>query len=87
MRTTLSLDDDVAALLDRVLQSRKAGLKQVVNEALGQGLRQMIEPPKRRAPYRTRPVSLGRCLVGSLDDVSKAMAIAEGEASANAGRH
>jgi len=80
MRTTLSLDDDVAVLLDRVRQSKKAGLKQVVNEALRQGLRQMIEPPKRRASFRTRPVSLGRCLVGSLDDVSEALAIAEGEA-------
>jgi len=80
MRTTLSLDDDVAALLDRVRQSSKAGLKQVVNEALRQGLRQMIEPPKRRPSYRTRPVSLGRCLVGSLDDVSEVLAIAEGEA-------
>jgi len=80
VRTTLSLDDDVAVLLDRVRQSKKAGLKQVVNEALRQGLRQMIEPPQRRASYRTRPVSLGRCLVGSLDDASKALAIAEGEA-------
>lgn len=80
MRTTLSLDDDVAVLLDRVRQSKKAGLKQVVNEALRQGLQQMIEPPKRRASYHTRPVSLGRCLAGSLDDVSEALAMAEGEA-------
>jgi hypothetical protein len=79
MRTTLSLDDDVAALLARVRQARKAGLKQVVNEALRQGLKQMAAPPPRRKPYRTKPVSLGRCLVGSLDDVSEALAIGEGE--------
>ncbi len=73
------MDDDVAALLARVRQARRAGLKQVVNEALRQGLKQMAAPPQRHKPYRTKPVSLGRCLVGSLDDVSEALAIAEGE--------
>jgi hypothetical protein len=38
MRTTLTLDDDVAALLKRVLAGRRDGLKAVVNEALRQGL-------------------------------------------------
>ena len=76
----MSLDEDVAVLLTRVRQSRKAGLKQVVNEALREGLRRMLEPPRRRRPYRTRAVSLGRCLIGNLDDVSEALALAEGEA-------
>jgi hypothetical protein len=51
-----------------------------VNEGPGQGPRETIEPPKRRATYHTRAVSLGRCLVGSLDVVSEALAVAEGEA-------
>jgi hypothetical protein len=55
-------------------------LKQVVNEALRRGLRQMAEPDRRRTPYQTASVSLGRCLVGSLDDVADALAAAEGEA-------
>ena len=80
MRTTLSLDEDVAALLARVRQARKAKLKQVINEALRQGLQQMTEQPRRRRRYRTQPVSLGRCLIGNLDDVSEALAVAEGEA-------
>lgn len=79
MRTTLSLDDDVAALLERTRKARKAGLKQVVNEALRCGLRQMAAPPERHKAYRTRTVSLGRCLVGDLNDISEAIAIAEGE--------
>ena len=54
-------------------------MKQVVNDALRQGLRQMTAPPERKKPYHTRAVSLGRCLVGSLDDVSAALAMAEGE--------
>jgi hypothetical protein len=80
MRTTLTLDDDVAALLGRVRAGQGLGLKQAVNEALRRGLRQMAEPQGRRTPYRTPTVSLGRCLVGSLDDVAEALAVAEGEA-------
>ena len=64
MRTTLTLDDDVAALLERVRAERRAGLKDVVNDALRLGLRGLVEPPRRRAVYRTEGVSVGRCLVG-----------------------
>jgi hypothetical protein len=80
MRTTLSLDDDVAALLRRVLKARKASLKHVVNEALREGLRRMSEPPARTRPYRTTAVSLGRCLVDNVDDVAEVLAHAEGDA-------
>jgi hypothetical protein len=79
MRTTLTLDDDVAALLDRVRKARKLSLKQAVNEALRQGLTEMATPVQRKKAYRTRSVSLGRCFIGNLDDVSEALAIAEGE--------
>lgn len=79
MRTTLSLDDDVASLLAKARKTRKATLKDVVNEALRQGLRQMNGPRPRRKRYRTKAVHLGRCLVGSLNDVTEALAIAEGE--------
>ncbi len=79
MRTTLSLDDDVAALLVRLRRARQVRLKELVNEALRAGLRQVSAPPRKRKPYRTRTVSLGRCLAGNLDDVAEALAIAEGE--------
>ena len=79
MRTTLTLDKDVAIALERLRKARKASLKAVVNEALRQGLGQMASPrPKRRSP-RTRAASLGRCLAGNIDNVSEALAIAEGE--------
>jgi Ribbon-helix-helix protein, copG family len=80
MRTTLTLDDDVAALLARVRKARKASLKAVVNEALRQGLKQMTIPAQPRKSYRTPAVSLGRCLVGSLDDVAEILSVAEGDA-------
>lgn len=79
MRTTLTLDDDVAALLERVRQGRKATFKEVANEALRQGLRQMTAPTRHTELYRTRSVSLGGCFLGRLDDVSEVLAAAEGE--------
>ena len=80
MRTTLSLDEDVAAALERVRKARKAPLKQVVNDALRRGLEQMASPPPvSRKPFRTRPISLGRCLVGNVDNISEVLAVAEGE--------
>jgi hypothetical protein len=80
MRTTLTLDDDVAALLRRVQETRKVSLKDAVNEALRQGLEQMVSPPSHREPFQTRSVSLGRCLIGNIDDIAEALAAAEGEA-------
>ncbi len=79
MRTTLNLDDDVAALLARARIVRKSGLKPIVNEALRQGLRNMLSPPRRRAPSKTRVFDAGRCLVGNVDNVSEVIALTEGE--------
>ncbi len=79
MRTTLTLDDDVAVLLERVRKARQLGLKEAVNEALRHGLKEMTTPSQPRKVSQTRSVSLGRCLLGNLDDVSEALAIAEGE--------
>ena len=47
MRTTLTLDDDVAVALERVREQRGASLKELVNEALRRGLRDMSSRPKR----------------------------------------
>jgi hypothetical protein len=79
MRTTLSLDDDVAALLELVRKENGTSLKEVVNQALREGLRKMITAAKLRKPYQTPSVSLGRCLQGNLDDVAEVLVIAEGE--------
>ena len=79
MRTTLTLDDDVAAALERLRRSRQTSLKALVNEALREGLRQMRTRRGRREPFRTEAVSLGRLRIGSIDDVAEALAVAEGE--------
>ena len=41
MRTTLTLDDDVAAALERLRRARDASLKDVVNEVLRRGLSEL----------------------------------------------
>jgi len=79
MRTTLTLDDDVAALLRRALARRKDGLKVIVNEALRYGLRRMSSRPERRATYQTPSVDTGRCLIPNVDDVAEVLAVAEGD--------
>jgi hypothetical protein len=79
MRTTLTLDPDVAALLETVREVRGASLKDAVNEGLRRGLRQMVERARPAEPFRTQTVSLGRCLIGDLDDVAEALAVAEGD--------
>ena len=79
MRTTLTLDDDVAALLRRTLARRKTSVKRLVNDALRLGLREMNTRPKAATAYRTPAVSLGRCLVASIDDVQEVLAVAEGD--------
>lgn len=79
MRTTLTIDDDVAVLLDRLRQRRKTSMKEAVNTALREGLRQLSRPAPRASRTRTRPVSLGRCYLNNLDNIAEALAVAEGE--------
>ena len=79
MKTTLTLEDDVAATLERLRKARDASLKDLVNEALRIGLKQMCARPRKRKPFRTRAVSLGKCLIGSIDNIPNALAAAEGE--------
>jgi hypothetical protein len=77
MRTTLTLSPDVAALLKRLRRTRGGSLKDLVNEALREGLKQMVAPPRKRHTFRTTAVDLGRCLMDSVDNVAEVLAIAE----------
>lgn len=74
MRTTLTLDEDVAQQIKRLMRERGTGLKETVNELLRRGLRSdaVVEP------YETPTASLGvrpgidldkaSQLVGQLED-------------------
>jgi Arc/MetJ family transcription regulator len=79
MRTTLTIDDDVAATLERLRRSQRRSLKQLVNEALRRGLDDMGKRRKRRDQAQTRAVALGRVRVASIDNIAETLAIVEGE--------
>lgn len=79
MRTTLTLDDDVAVRLEQEVRKRGDSFKAVVNDLLRAGLdaRQTKRVKTRR--FRTEGFDLGPSLVGSLDNVEEVLARAEGE--------
>jgi ribbon-helix-helix CopG family protein len=79
MRTTLTLDKDVAAVIERLRKSRRQSLKQVINEALREGLKHIAAPPRNRRAFHTDSVDLGRCLLGNVDNVAEVLAVAESE--------
>jgi hypothetical protein len=81
MRTTLTLDDDVAAALERLRKSRDVSFKEVVNDVIRRGLRDANAVPKGQKPYRTRVMNLGPSKIGSLDKISEVLALIEGEDS------
>lgn len=77
MRTTLSLDDDVAALLKKAAAERKVSFKTLVNDALRSAL--TAGPRKgRRRRQLTRTFDGGRALI-DFTSVSEALAVLEGE--------
>ena len=76
----MTLDDDVAAALERLRKSRNASLKDLINAALRRGLKDMSNRAKRRERFRTRAVALGQLRIAGLDNIGEALAIAEGEA-------
>lgn len=78
MRTTLTLDKDVAARLEQTAKRRRLPFKTVVNEALRAGL-SALDTPATNEVFRTRGFDLGPSLVGSLDDVTGVLARIEGE--------
>jgi hypothetical protein len=80
MRTTLTIDDDVAAELQRLRRTRDASLRDVVNGALRRGLREMTSAPKPRKPFRTRAFDPGRVLIDNVDNIAEVLALIVGEA-------
>jgi metal-responsive CopG/Arc/MetJ family transcriptional regulator len=55
MRTTITLDDDVAAALERIRRERSMGLSEAINELVRAGLK---AKPSRR-PFRQQSRRMG----------------------------
>ncbi len=79
MRITLSLDDDVAALIAKIRKTTNATLREVVNAALRDGLVRMLRPTPPSKKFRTSVHFAGRCYLPNLDNTAEVLAIAEGE--------
>jgi metal-responsive CopG/Arc/MetJ family transcriptional regulator len=72
MRTTVSLDDDVAAAVDRLRRERHMGLSEAVNALIRAGL---VEP-HRRTPFRQRSADLNLRI--DVSNVAEALDLLEG---------
>ena len=79
MRTTLTLEDDVAVRLDQEQRKRRAPFKRVVNDVLRAGLDALATRKPAGGRFRTKGFDLGPSLVGSLDNVEEVLSRAEGE--------
>lgn len=79
MRTTITLEDDVAVSLKRLGKRRGMKFKALVNQVLREGIKGMMAPVKKRSVFRTRSVDLGSCRAANVDNVAEVLAVAEGE--------
>lgn len=78
MRTTLTLDRDVAEKVKSMTQKLRRPFKQIINDALRRGLDQMARPMPAK-PHRTRSRRMGLRPGFSLDNIQELLAHAEGE--------
>ena len=78
MRTTLSLDEDVARLLDKESRKSGASFKEVVNRFLRLGLMAAKQPPQK--PFAVTPRKLGLPPGLSYDNVEQLLDALEGPA-------
>ena len=70
MRTTLNLDDDVAALLESEARRSGRSIRETVNDALRRGLTP-TRTPSPRQPFRVQARDLGELRPGlTLDGVA-----------------
>ena len=78
MRTTVTLDDDVAALLRKRQKERGLAFKEALNEALREALATPVRHVGERARRPVKTYSVGRLFVEDLDDVSAIIEDLEG---------
>jgi hypothetical protein len=77
MRTTLTLDEDVAARLRLASQRTGQSFREVVNEALRRGLEQRPAAP--RKPFRVKTRDMGDLQPGlSIDNIGELIEATEG---------
>ena len=73
MRTTLTLDADVAAELLQFQGSQRTSLKKAVNDLLRAGLRAAKRKSPKKERFETGTFDVGRLLVPNLDNVHEVL--------------
>jgi hypothetical protein len=76
VRTTLTLDDDVAHLLNKEIRRTGASLKETVNNGLRTGLRPA--PLTKQKPFKVKPRNLGLPAGLSYDCIGELIEALEG---------
>ena len=79
MRTTLTLDDDVARKLETLQREQQKSFKKVVNDVLRRGLVGMKPDNSQPISYETPELEAGPCRYPDLDNVADMLAVAEEE--------
>lgn len=81
MRTTLTLDDDVAKEIERLRHENRTGLKETINAVLRAGVASLRSRKRAgtRPAFRTEPASLGTPRLKSLDNIDEVLSLGEGE--------
>jgi hypothetical protein len=81
MRTTVTLDDDLAIRLEQLRAERGVSFKEALNDVIRRGLSPGSAGAQAGpAGGTTRPLTMGRRLIDDIDRVPEALAVAEGEA-------
>jgi len=78
MRTTLTIDPDVAVKAKKAVQLTGMHFKSLINKALRIGIDAVLAP-KKSSPYRTHGHAMGLRKGLSYDNIQELLAVAEGE--------
>ena len=76
IRTTITLDDDVAERVKKESRSRGASFKETLNDLLRVGL--ASAPRRKRKPFKIRPMNLGYYPDLNYDKIEALIEYAEG---------
>ena len=71
MRTTLSLDPDVAALIEREVDTTKKTMKSVINDKLRRGFAIRSDDDGSRSFELPQPLNLGQTKVQNFDNIAE----------------
>ena len=78
MRTTLTIDDDVALQIVALVKQKNLSRRELINDLLRKGI-EVASRQTDQKKHTTAGRSLGKCYQPNLDDISDILAVAEVE--------